>query len=104
VHLDIHLPGGNFLEDLLKNGSLVCLHAILIYSIINKIGASMVAWHNQHVVGHHVYTNIMGADPDLPVSDQGDLRRIVKRQVWSHFYRYQHIYMPLLYGFLTVKV
>lgn len=64
----------------------------------------MVAWHNQHVVGHHVYTNIMGADPDLPVCDKGDLRRIVKRQAWQHFYRYQHIYMPLLYGFLTVKV
>ena len=64
----------------------------------------MVAWHNQHVVGHHVYTNIMGADPDLPVSDKGDLRRIVKRQIWTHFYTYQHLYMPLLYGLLTVKV
>lgn len=29
-------------------------------------GSSMLAWHNQHIVGHHAYTNIMGADPDLP--------------------------------------
>jgi len=29
-------------------------------------GASMLAWSHQHVIGHHVYTNIMGADPDLP--------------------------------------
>ena len=29
-------------------------------------GGSMITWHHQHVVGHHVYTNVFLADPDLP--------------------------------------
>ncbi len=29
-------------------------------------GASMLSWHHQHIVGHHVYTNIFMADPDIP--------------------------------------
>jgi len=26
-------------------------------------GGSLTSWYNQHVIGHHVYTNVMGADP-----------------------------------------
>ncbi len=26
-------------------------------------GASFTSWHNQHIVGHHLHTNILGADP-----------------------------------------
>lgn len=44
-------------------------------------GASMMSWQHQHVVGHHIYTNVMGADPDMPVVEQGDPRRLVARQV-----------------------
>ncbi|CAI8051499.1 Acyl-lipid (8-3)-desaturase, partial [Geodia barretti] len=28
-------------------------------------GASLVVWLNQHILGHHVYTNIDGADLDI---------------------------------------
>jgi fatty acid desaturase len=28
-------------------------------------GASMLAWIHQHTFGHHSYTNIDGADPDV---------------------------------------
>jgi len=66
-------------------------------------GASMTSWHHQHVLGHHVYTNVLGADPDLPFNLEGDLRYIVKRQTWAPLYRYQHIYMPILYGLLGIK-
>lgn len=66
-------------------------------------GSSMLAWHNQHVIGHHVYTNVMGADPDLPVLRDGDPRRLVPEQVWRSFYKYQHIYLPPLYGILALK-
>jgi hypothetical protein len=31
--------------------------------------------------GHHLYTNLFGIDPDMPLLDKGDVRRIVKRQV-----------------------
>jgi len=66
-------------------------------------GSSMVSWRNQHVIGHHVYTNVMGADPDLPVATEGDVRRIVPEQVWNSVYKYQHVYMPILYGLLGLK-
>lgn len=66
-------------------------------------GSSMLSWRNQHVLGHHVYTNVMGADPDLPASLVGDPRRIVWQQAWAALYRYQHLYLPPLYGLLGLK-
>jgi hypothetical protein len=29
-------------------------------------GANMTSWHNQHTMGHHIYTNVFMSDPDLP--------------------------------------
>ncbi|TYZ61184.1 hypothetical protein PybrP1_009876 [[Pythium] brassicae (nom. inval.)] len=66
-------------------------------------GGSMVSWLNQHVVGHHIYTNVAGADPDLPVNFESDVRRIVHRQVLLPIYKFQHIYLPPLYGVLGLK-
>ncbi|RHY32927.1 hypothetical protein DYB32_002098 [Aphanomyces invadans] len=66
-------------------------------------GASMVSWLNQHVVGHHIYTNVAGADPDLPVNFDSDVRRIVSRQMMHSIYRFQHLYLPPLYGLLGLK-
>jgi cytochrome b involved in lipid metabolism len=47
-------------------------------------GGSMISWLNQHIVGHHIYTNVAGADPDLPVNFKDDIRRIVERQVYNN--------------------
>lgn len=66
-------------------------------------GASMTSWHNQHVIGHHIHTNVMECDPDLPVSFEDDLRRLVPKQVWHAKYRYQHMYLLPLYGLLGLK-
>jgi fatty acid desaturase len=66
-------------------------------------GASLTSWHNQHVLGHHVYTNLMGADPDLPVVVEGDIRRLTSFQKWLPQYKYQHIYLLFAYGFLALK-
>ncbi|KAJ0405285.1 hypothetical protein ATCC90586_007324 [Pythium insidiosum] len=66
-------------------------------------GGSMVSWLNQHIVGHHIYTNVAGADPDLPVNFDSDVRRIVERQVLRPMYKFQHIYLPPLYGVLGLK-
>jgi fatty acid desaturase len=66
-------------------------------------GGSIFSWQHQHVVGHHVYTNVYMADPDLPHVD-GDPRYIVSRQVWTWLYRFQHIYMPVLYALLALKM
>jgi fatty acid desaturase len=68
-------------------------------------GASMMSWHHQHIMGHHVYTNVFEADPDLPLNPtSGDPRRLVKRQKWANIYSYQHIYLPILYGLLAISV
>eukprot|EP00163_Fabomonas_tropica_P005870 TRINITY_DN1551_c0_g1_i1.p1 TRINITY_DN1551_c0_g1~~TRINITY_DN1551_c0_g1_i1.p1 ORF type:complete len:543 (-),score=148.07 TRINITY_DN1551_c0_g1_i1:264-1892(-) len=66
-------------------------------------GASMTSWHHSHVIGHHVYTNVMGVDPDMPMAERGDIRRLVFKQIWAHYYKYQHIYLPPLYGLLGLK-
>lgn len=66
-------------------------------------GSSMISWRYQHVVGHHVYTNVMGCDPDLPVKIDKDPRRLVKEQKWRSIYKYQHLYLLPLYGILGLK-
>lgn len=33
------------------------------------------------MIGHHIYTNAFECDPDLPVRQDGDPRRLVPRQV-----------------------
>ena len=66
-------------------------------------GASINSWHHQHVLGHHVYTNVMGVDPDLPASKVGDIRRICRQQQWGWVYGFQHVYLTVLYGLLALK-
>lgn len=67
-------------------------------------GCNMTSWHNQHTIGHHIYTNVFKADPDMPVKETGDIRRLVSRQVWSELSKWQHFYLPVLYGFLGVSM
>jgi len=66
------------------------------------LGLSHTSWIYQHVVGHHCYTNIEGADPDIETNDV-DIRRIKSTQKWHPLYTMQHIYAPLVYCFLGVK-
>jgi fatty acid desaturase len=48
-------------------------------------GASYLVWLYQHMLGHHPYTNIDGADPDIVTSEK-DVRRIKESQPWYSFY------------------
>lgn len=65
-------------------------------------GCSMLSWQHQHVVGHHIYTNVYMADPDVPTD--GDPRYVVPEQTWGWVYKFQHLYMPALYGLLGLKM
>ena len=65
-------------------------------------GASFFSWIHQHLLGHHPFTHIEELDPDIVTGDP-DARRIKKSQPFLWAYRYQHIYMPLLYGVLATK-
>jgi fatty acid desaturase len=66
-------------------------------------GGMMISWHHQHIVGHHVYTNVMMADPDLPYVVSGDVRFLDKGQAWTGAYKYQWLYLPVLYGVLGFR-
>lgn len=67
------------------------------------VGGSMNSWHNQHILGHHVYTNVLGVDPDLPQGKTGSFRRVCDLQKWHWAYRLQHLYLLGLYGLTALK-
>ena len=47
-------------------------------------GASSFIWKQQHVFGHHCYTNINDVDPDIRVLDP-DVRRTNLLQPWQPY-------------------
>lgn len=51
---------------------------------LDVIGASSFMWKQQHVIGHHVYTNVEGLDPDIRVKDP-DVRRVSQHQPWQSY-------------------
>jgi acyl-lipid (8-3)-desaturase len=61
-------------------------------------------WKQQHVVGHHAYTNVVGEDPDIRVKPDGsDVRRVVIQQPRGAHHAVQHLYLGLLYALLAFK-
>lgn len=66
-------------------------------------GISPYVWANQHVVGHHVHPNYDELDPDV-ATKRADFWRIKPFQEWCPHYIYQHIYMPFLFTFLSIKM
>ncbi|EGG25093.1 hypothetical protein DFA_03339 [Cavenderia fasciculata] len=66
-------------------------------------GSSYYAWIHQHVLGHHLYTNVRGADPDVG-DGEIDFRIITPYQTRMWYHKYQHIYAPILYGLYAIKV
>ena len=107
IHISTALPLLHIMHDC-SHGA--CSHKPFVWDWVGKFtmdvyaGASMTAWHLQHVVGHHVWTNVFSTDPDLPPAKQGDPRYLVKLQEWSPMYKWQHIYLPIAYGSLGLKV
>lgn len=59
-------------------------------------GASFINWIYQHMLGHHPYTNVAGADPDITTGDP-DVRRIKPSQRYFSHYVGQQYFVPLLY-------
>ncbi len=64
------------------------------------LGASSWLWRQKHNSLHHANTNVDGMDTDL---DQAPFARLAPHQPWKPWYRYQHVYMWVLYGFLTLQ-
>lgn len=69
---------------------------------LDFVGASSFMWKQQHVVGHHAYTNVDGMDPDIRVGEK-DVRRVTKHQPWYPYHAFQHLYLGWLYSLLAIK-
>eukprot|EP00897_Mesotaenium_endlicherianum_P005034 jgi/Mesen1/4559/ME000232S03817 len=69
---------------------------------LDLVGASSFMWRQQHVVGHHLTTNVDHFDPDIRVRDP-DVRRVTSAQPRQWYHAYQHVYLALLYGLLSAK-
>jgi linoleoyl-CoA desaturase len=77
-------------------------------SVINRamafafdiMGASSYVWHWKHNVLHHGFTNIPGVDDDINLAGMG---RLAPQQAHKGFHRFQHYYLWLLYGGITLK-
>lgn len=69
---------------------------------IDLVGVSSFMWRQQHVVGHHSFTNVNGYDPDIRVL-KPNVWRITREQPRRDYHNYQHIYLPILYGTLALK-
>ena len=69
------------------------------------VGYSSLSWRYQHTYGHHMYTNIDGADPDIYTAPKApDVRRIKPKQPWFQMHRLQHLYMLIVYPLLVYKM
>jgi len=72
---------------------------VVAYSA-DVLGASSWVWRFMHNTLHHAHTNVVGRDSDI---EQAPFARLAPQQPWRPWYRYQHVYMWVLYGFLTAK-
>lgn len=75
------------------------LSKVLAYSA-DLLGASSWLWARKHNGLHHASPNVVGVDVDI---DQMPFARLAPDQPWRPWYRYQHLYLWLLYGFMTVQ-
>jgi len=88
---------------------------------MDMIGASAFTWQFQHMLGHHPYTNLLdvheddlkakGVDSPMDVKDQESdpdvfssfpLLRMHPVHEPKWFNRYQHLYAPFLFAFMTL--
>mmetsp|Transcript_38283 Transcript_38283/g.94972 ORF Transcript_38283/g.94972 Transcript_38283/m.94972 type:complete len:488 (+) Transcript_38283:257-1720(+) len=77
------------------------LHAMQLS--LDVVGASSFMWRQQHVVGHHAYTNVEGIDPDIRCAPENDIRRVNEHQPRAAHHSLQHIYLFFAYGLLSFK-
>lgn len=68
--------------------------------MLDVIGGSSHVWRTKHNIIHHTYPNLAGIDQDL---EAGIFARFAPGFPRYFFHRFQHIYIWLLYGLLTVK-
>lgn len=76
------------------------LNHIFSYSF-NLIGVSNYIWNIKHNLSHHTFTNIPGHDMDI---EQTKIARFTVNTPPKWFHRYQHLYLPFFYPFLSIFI
>lgn len=71
--------------------------------VTSLVGVLSYVWSYEHLIGHHMHPNHDHLDPDV-VTKRADIRRIKPFQKWLPHYRFQHIYMIILYMFLSIRM
>ncbi|KAJ4472778.1 delta-5 fatty acid desaturase [Lentinula edodes] len=67
------------------------------------VGCSSTLWTYQHVMSHHIFTNVDGYDADIETSEV-EFRRIKDSQKYFSIYQLQSFYSPILYILLGCAV
>ncbi len=71
----------------------------LLSAISDLLWGSQFLWKQQHNLNHHTYTNIHGKDTDI---ESSGILRFSPEQPWKWWHRYQYIFGPISYAFLTL--
>jgi len=66
---------------------------------LDLIGGSSYVWAAKHLA-HHTYTNVADHDPDIDALPFARFEPTQRRRLW---HRYQHLYMWILYAFVTLR-
>lgn len=88
---------------------------------LDMIGASGFTWEFQHMLGHHPYTNVLDVDEeekkaagvDCPMGEKDQesdpdvfssfpAMRMHPYHAAEWYHRYQHLYAPILFAFMTL--
>jgi linoleoyl-CoA desaturase len=72
----------------------------LISYTMDLYGVSQKLYTFKHTIVHHTYTNVTGQDHDI---ETNGVFRLSPQQQHRHFYRFQPIYAPFLYLFVTLE-
>ena len=57
-------------------------------------GASTLVWTYQHILGHHLYTNIEGVDPDLITGENVQTHKTYRLSLYMFIYWVRVGYSP----------
>jgi linoleoyl-CoA desaturase len=76
------------------------LNHLLGWSADVALGISSYAWRVKHNVAHHTYTNVDGYDADITQMPFARLMPMQPRRPW---YRFQHLYIWLLYCLMVLR-
>jgi linoleoyl-CoA desaturase len=67
---------------------------------LEVLGGSSLTWDVSHNRAHHPNPNVDGLDQDI---DQPPLARLASSQEWKWWYRWQHLYLPVIYCLVVIR-